>query len=238
MENNSLSKLGGLCSILIGVLNILIIPIGLLLISPNAEIPIDPNNPATLFPVVAQNPAPFVLSGLVFGLVGIFAFAAVPAISEIVRSANEGWVRWTSNLAYLGFAVSAVSSFQNVAVLPVIAATYVAGDAVTQAAIIAQYTPVSSSTLDSLGVLQFGGVGLWILVVSILALRRSLLPRGLIYAGIALGSVYWIHVIGEILKNSMPGVGEVLIGIGGGLGTLGALIWYVWIGLRLQRAGS
>jgi len=60
----------------------------------------------------------------------------VPAISEHVSSKDAGWMRWASNLALLGFAVTAVNNLQLLAVIPNRAATFAAGDEFTRKAIV------------------------------------------------------------------------------------------------------
>jgi hypothetical protein len=99
----------------------------------------------------------------------LVAIAVVLALSESVRSENEGWIRWTSTLALLGFAVVAINNFRKIAFQPRMAIAYVKGDAVTKAAI-----EVSGPfSLDPRGWLGFEAVGLWVLIVSLLFLRTG-----------------------------------------------------------------
>lgn len=225
MRDNTLSKLGGTCSILAGVSYVLI-GITYLLLPAAHRVGADPSQ---YFPSFAQNPTLSLLMYWEFAVGAVLAIAAVLAISEIVRPANEGWVRWTSNLAYLGFAVTAISYFRALAVQPRRAAAYVAGDASTQAAIAASV----AFNLDPQGWLRFGCVGLWVLVVSVLALRSDALPKALAYVGIAVTILYWFAVAGEVLQI------ELLTAIAAGLGgIIAAPIWYIWMGLTLRRAGS
>ncbi len=229
MADNSLRKLGGICSIFLGVLYVLI-NVTILLMPPEQRMT---NDPARFWSALAQNPRPTLLLSWEFVLVAVLAFAALPAISDIVRSINEGWVRWVSNLAYLGFALIAITNLRSAALLPQIAATFMAGDTMTKAALIAVYSPPSSLNLDPQGWLEFGGVGVWILLVSTLALRRVLLPAYLSYMGIALAILYWARVAGGVIQNN------ILIAIGGGLGGfIAAPIWYIWIGLACRRGRS
>jgi len=226
MKDNSLAKLGGTCSILLGV-SYIVIGINYLLLLPAAQ-----RAGSTLdksLPSFAQNPTPLTLQYWAFALGAVFALAAVLAISETVRSTNEGWVRWTSNLAYLGFAVIAINNFLFLDRQPARAAAYVAGDAATKAAMVAS-GPVG---LDPQGWLGFGAVGLWTLVVSLLALRGGMWPKPLAYVGIAVALVYWLIVAGQVLDIGL------LVAIAAGLGgvILGP-IWYIWIGVHLRRAAQ
>src|SRR6266545_1225464 len=97
IKDNTLNKLGGICSILLGVSYIVVAVIYLLL-------PLEQRDAAGISPEkflesLAQNPAPYIAGGLVFALGSLLGVAAVLAILEGVRSANQGWVRWTSTLA-------------------------------------------------------------------------------------------------------------------------------------------
>ncbi len=175
---------------------------------------------------------PFILGGLGFGLAAILALALVPALGAIVESTSPALVRWMSTIAYLGFAVGAVSIIRGTDLSIRIASSYASGDATLRATMVAVY-PLSSLSLDASGVLQFGGVGLWILMICLLARRHALLPSGLAYLGIGVGVLYWFQVVGEVLQN------EILIGIGSGLGIVAGGAWYVWIGRTLwRRAGQ
>lgn len=225
MKDNTLSKFGGACSILVGVSYVLIgitYPLVPAALKAGAD-------PAQYFLSFAQNPTLPMLLYWEFALGAVLAIAAVPAISEVVRAANEGWVRWTSNLAYLGFAVTAITYFQGLARMPERAAAYLAGDASTKAAIAA----TGGFSLDPQGWLAFGGVGLWVLVVSLLALRSDALPKALAYIGIATAILYWFVVAGYVLQI------ETMVAIAAGLGgIIAAPIWYIWIGVTLRRASS
>jgi len=223
MKDNTLNKLGGNCSILLGILYLLVGITYLLL-------PADQKQTSALDKFLlsfAQNPTTQVIQWWVFALSGLIGIAVVLAVSESVRSANEGWVRWTSTLAVLGFAIVAINNFRNIAFQPGRAAAYVQGDAVTKAAI-----EVSGPfSLDPQNWLGFGAVGLWVLVGSLLALRAAIWPRPLTYVGIAVAVAYWLIVVGTVFNQ------ETLITIAAALGgIILAPIWYIWTGLRLRPA--
>ena len=224
MKDNTLSKLGGTLSILVGI-SYVIIGVAYVL-APADQKP--GANATQLFPSLAQNPTWVLIEYWAFALGALLALGAVLAISETVRGANEGWLRWASNLAIVGFAVTAVNYFRLLAVQPLRAMAYVAGDASTKAALVADQ---SSLSLDPQGWLGFGAVGLWVLVVSLLALRGNVWPKPLVYLGIAVAIAYWLVVTGFVL-----GI-ETLILIAASLGgiILGP-IWYIWAGVRLRQA--
>ena len=131
MKDNTLSKLGGNCSILLGI-SYLLIGITYLLL------PADQKQTSAVdkfLPSFAQNPTTQMIQFCVFALSGLIGIAVVLAVSESVRSANEGWFRWTSNLAILGFAVVAINNFRNIAFQPGRATAYLKGDAVSKTVI-------------------------------------------------------------------------------------------------------
>jgi Domain of unknown function (DUF4386) len=223
MKDKTLGRLGGICSSLLGILYLLIGITYLLLPAEQKQ------GAATdvFLTSFAQNPTTQIIQFWLFALSGLIGIAVVLAVSENVRSGNEGWVRWTSNLAILGFAVVAINNFRSLGFQPGLAAAYLTGDAVTRT-VIEFGGPFS---LDPQNWLGFGAVGLWVLVVSLLALRAGTWPKLLSYAGMATAVAYWLVVAGAILNQ------ETLITIAAALGgIILAPIWYIWTGRRLQQA--
>jgi len=224
MKDNSLNKLGGLCAILTGISYILIGAIFLLLPAdqqPGSDL-------ALFFPSIIRDPTLISLYYLIFALGAVLALGALPAISEAVRPLSEGWARWAANLAYLGFAVTALDFFRFWSIQAYRASVFVGGDASTQAAIDA-----TGQGLDPQGWLGFGGVGVWVLVVSLLAIRANVWPRTLSYLGIAVAVMYWLVVVSNVF-----GIDILLSIVAGFGGVILAPIWYIWVGLLLRRAGA
>jgi hypothetical protein len=163
-----------------------------------------------------------------FALGAELGLILVPAISNVVREKNRGWVIWGSNLALLGFAVTAIWRFRALVLDPVLAAEFASGDASLQASIVISNSFID---LDHYGWLGYGGVGTWVLVVSLLTLCKDGWPRLLSYAGIGVAAMYWLLVVGYMLTSPM------LIMVAAGLGgmVLG-LIWYIWAGAKVRKA--
>jgi hypothetical protein len=224
MKSNSLNKVGGLCSILVGALYI-IVGATYVLLPPEQQAG---GAPDAFYRSFAQSPTLSMVNYWAFALAGVFALGALPAITESVRSVNEGWARWTSNLAYLGFAVTAIDFFRNIALQPDRAAAYVAGDASLRAVLAA---PTFLAGLDSQGWLGFGGVGLWALMTSLLAMRSKMWPNTLAYVGCAVGVLYWLVVVSFVFD--MAALTQIVAALGG---VVAAPVWYIWVGTRLRKA--
>lgn len=225
MKDNSLNKLGGTCSILTGI-SLIEVAVVYLLLPPEQQDAC--GCPGQFLETLAQNSALYMVEYWLFGLYSLLAIAAVLAISENVRSANEGWVRWTSNLAIIGLAVNAIDSFRRVALDSARAAAYVQGDAAVKAALT---VPGALAGLDPQDWLRGGAFGLWVLVVSLLALRGGTWPKSLAYVGIGVAITALLAMVGQVFQ--IPSALTIVAGVG-------ALIlvptWYIWLGLRLSKA--
>jgi hypothetical protein len=221
MKDNSLLQLGGLAAILIGIAKA-ISGVVYLLLPPEQRAEV---GGAQFLPSFAQNPTLLLTLFWVEALVGVLGLAVVPALSSLYRSVNEGWVRWTSNLALMGFAVAAVGYVLSVSRLPGIAAAYVAGDASTKAALLA----VWKSSIDLFGLWGYGAIGVWVLVLSLLALRANAYHKPYVYLGFLLALSYLLVPVGAILK-----IQPLLVGVAG-VGGAAALVWYVWTGVLLRH---
>ncbi len=170
MKDTTLSKLGGICSLLTGVTLIVTAVLYLLLPSEQQDAC---GCPDRLLASLAHNSTLYVVDYAVLGLYPLLAIAAVLAISANVRAVHDGWVRWTSTLAIIGLAVTAIDAIRHAALDPAKATAYVQGDAAVKAALT---VPGALEGLDPQGWLRAGAVGFWILVVSLLALRGGTWP--------------------------------------------------------------
>lgn len=168
------------------------------------------------------------LSRLLFwsgSLYGLFAIAVVLSTSELVRSVNEGLVRWTSTLAIIGYATAVVWYFALQQANPSLAIKYVQADEATRAAV-ALIGPLS---LDPQFWMSYGLTGLWFIVMNWLANRDDQLPKFLSYLGVLAGVASWLVVAGSSLSSSgIETAGFVISSI-----TL--IAWYIWTGFVLRR---
>ena len=191
MKQNSVSQFGGVCAILLGVVSTLA-GMTYLLLPPEQRLEVPG---AQFLPSYAANPTMINLISYQLALIGILGLAIVPAIAQLVQSENEGWVRWTSSLAYLGYAVVAVENLLTLGRLPNIAAAFVAGDSSTKAVLAVTWR----SSLDPQGWFGYAAIGLWIGVMSLLALRSNLLPRPLACLGLVVAILFWLVPISFVL---------------------------------------
>jgi hypothetical protein len=231
MEGPKLWRLGGACAMLVGVLYVAVIATSAVGLAVTGESPAALSQAGSFYSLIHRIPLPFLLSGLGFGLAAILALAVVPALGAIVESTSPALVRWMSSIAYLGFAVGAVSAIHGSDLSVRLASTYASGDTAIRAVIVALYPPTALGS-EAWSLLEFGGVGLWILVVCLLARRHTLLSSRLSYLGIGVGVLYWLEVVGEMLQS------DTLSSIGGGLGAVAGGVWFLWIGRTLWRRGS
>jgi Domain of unknown function (DUF4386) len=229
MKDTTLSKLGGTCSILAGVT---FIAAAVLFALAPPEQQIDP------YTCTARCADKFLtslahtstLNGAALGLLALYcllAIAVVLAVYETVRAAHDGWARWTSTLAIIGLAVNAIDALRAAALFPAKAAAYVQGDAAVKAALI---VPGALWSSDPQGWFKFGAFGLWVLVVSLLALRGGLWPKPLAFVGIGVTLALWLVVVGEVVQTQLP------LTILAGVGVILLPLWFIWLGLRLRRA--
>lgn len=166
-----------------------------------------------------------------FGIAGpgaLLGFGAVPAISKVVSPLHDGWMRWTANLAYLGFAVVPIDSFRVVLLEPARGVTFAHADAVVRTTI-----QVTEPLLyvDAAGWIGFGGVGLWVLTVSILALRGRLWPPAVGCLGVVVSVFYALVVAGFTSGNEM--LFTIAAVVGGGIA---GPLWYIWVGATLRSS--
>jgi hypothetical protein len=227
MKDNSLYKLGGICSIIVGISYAVI---GITVLMESRALTTE-NNAQSPFMFFESNRVWLLAQYWAMALGAIFALAVIPAVSEKVRNLNEGWLRWTSTLATLGFAVTILDNYWAIVMTPARADAYLSGSQSVRAALT---VPGAPQFIDVQGWLGYGAVGVWVIVVNLLALRGTIWPRLLAYLGIACAIAYFLVVASMVLPN-LSGLILVVAGIGGVV--LGP-IWYIWIGLILRHNSS
>jgi hypothetical protein len=162
----------------------------------------------------------------------VFALAMIPAVSATVQHLNEGWVRWTSTLATIAFAVVILDNYWSIVYTEAIGKAYGTG---TEAVREALTIPGAAQWIDVKGWLAYCAVGLWVLVCSILALRNNVWPKGLAYMGIFAALLYFLALASSVIPALTLSGAIIFVGI---LGAVFAPIWYGWIGLVVRRGNS
>ena len=228
MKDNSLYKLGGIASILLGISYVVIGITGFLL-PPNLGGMPDIQSPFMYF----EANKTMLLTNWWATLIGaVFALAVIPAVSATVQYMNEGWVRWTTTLAIIAFAVAILDNYWAIVYTAARANAYLHGSEATRATLT---VPGAPQWIDVQGWLANGAVGLWGLVVSILALRGNAWPKGLAYLGIGGALLYFLALASSVVPNL------VVSGTGAWIGIIGAVyapIWFTWMGIFLRRKNS
>jgi hypothetical protein len=227
MADKSVARLGGVASIAVGGLYLLI-AITFLVVPAEQQGGSGTGDLIRFFPSFHVNPTPMMVLFAEFTLCAVLAMAAVPAIARLVRDVNEGLSRWTSNLALLGFAIVAVYYVQMIAESPSRAAAFVAGDSSTRAAL------AIPSGVDPQFLLRYGATGLWIFVVSVLALKGNKLPKILAAIGILAAAMYWLLAATDVL--GMAATLRTVVAIVGGV--VAGPIWYIWVGSALLKSAA
>ncbi len=222
-ENGNLhNRLGGIASILIGILNIVLV---IYIVGATGTQRYDAG---AFFEYFAEKPLALSMAWIVFTITAILAYAVIPAVSDLVQDVNRDWARAATLYGIVGFSVLGIWAITLARTAPDLAYNYVNGDAMTRAAIFAHGLP----EIDPDGWFTFGGPGTWLIVMNILALRGKKLSRLHGFAGILLGIGHWATVFGALLEN------EPLNLFASASGALLYPVWYIWLGIRFLRPSS
>jgi hypothetical protein len=215
-------KLGGTCAILLG-LSYLGISVSYLLQPEAVRMGLDTGAFMTTF---HQHWVLREIYYALFGFGALLAFAVIPGIGARVRPFSPAVVQWMGSVAYLGFVGVALGNLKALGAKPIMSQIYVDGDEVVRK-IIEVVDPFV--VLDPQGWLGRGCVGLWLVVISALALRHRALPQLLAAAGVLVGVCYWLTVLIVWLKSMV-----LSIWLAGVLGLV-VPIWYIWLGITLRN---
>jgi hypothetical protein len=217
MKDDSLYRLGGFASIMMGI-SYVVIGVTTVLLPPNLSGVPEARSPFLFF---EENRGLLMINYWAFTIGAIFALAMIPAVSATVQHLNEGWVRWTASLATLGFVVAILDNYWAIVATPARAAAYIAGN-----------DPGAAQVIDIQGWFAYGAVGLWVLVCSILALRNNVWPKGLAYLGIFAALIYFLALASTVIPALFISGTIIFVGV---IGAVLAPIWYGWMGIHLWR---
>src|SRR2546430_853436 len=100
MNEKSVLRLGGACSILVGVATALY-GLDYIFLPPHQRVGV---GAVDFLPSLATEGSPLLLLDFyLMAAASILGLAVIPAVASLVRQVNEGWTRWTSTLAQIGF---------------------------------------------------------------------------------------------------------------------------------------
>ncbi len=176
---------------------------------------------------MAANAGLFVLYYLFVGLSAVFGIGVVEQITDFLDVENNILVRWAQKLAYAGFAVLAVAYFKVLTVKPYMASIYV-GATEKEKEIILTMDPYIS--LAPNGIVIYGFVGIWIVLISILSLKKRSCPLICNVVGVVTGIVLIAVII-----PSMPPVGMVVLNIVRGIVSF---LWFGLLGINMIKTRS
>lgn len=222
MTDRALTRLGGTCAILSGAL-LPVSAIAFLLMPTAQQTWADPGAYLESF---AEAPTYAMIEYSANVLGAILALAVVIAIPYVLRPAHEGWLRWATMIALLGYSVIAVQYLREIALIPPMAERYMMADAATRAATAPNLYLV---LLDPHGWISYGAIGAWLIAINLLALLRLRWPRVLAILGIGGGIAYWLIVAGTVFDV------EALGTMAAAAGVILAPITLIWIGVILRR---
>jgi hypothetical protein len=191
--DRSLTRLGEICAYLVSAMYILLGVLFWLL--PPEQRPF--YDFATFFPSFAAAPTVFLIFTWALAFAGLFALVAARSILDLMRPLNDGGVISSTYISILGYVLGVIDAFRVLAIFQQMGAAYSTSAPETQAAMTSMGL---MAYLDPTGILKFGGVGVWILLLSALVLRRSRLPAWVGWIGVALGVMYFAQVAGAVLN--------------------------------------
>jgi len=219
-ENRQTVTLGGVCAVLTGVMYVLVAVSFFML--PAAQSPAADGYSDAFFASVESDRLGLEIMYWSLTFSAVFGIAAVATVSDLVRSVHEGWVRWTSTLATIGFGIQIAANVLGRDYVFRTSAGYADLHRTVQAAL-----KVQGNLYDDWVI--FGLVGAWLLTVNVLALRGRLLPRVLGGIGLLGGVTYLMVAATKIF--AVPVLMTIAVSVGGIL----VPVWYIWTGVRLLR---
>ena len=161
-----------------------------------------------------------------------FSFAALMGLAVIItanrkfRNLSEDFIDWASVVGLIGNGIMCTNFVRFVDIIPQRAQIFVEGREQMQISMLG----ANPLTLDPTGILGFGFVGFWFLVLNYFTKERETFPNVLAYIGMIGGILHIFVAIGNIIDQ------QILISIAAGLGgiVLGP-IWLIWFGMTLKK---
>jgi hypothetical protein len=174
-----------------------------------------------------------ILTWWAFAILGLPLLIAYILIGQKLAG-RLGFIRWVTTFGVISGIVQIIGLLRWVFVVPVLANTYITGDAVTKTAAV-----VSFQTLH-----QFAGVLLgehlgqlftiiWAVMISIAFIRLAMFPKWVHWLGI-IASLIYLGAQAELFATVIPGF--PVWDMAGFIGSTLWLVWLVIVGVCFLRA--
>jgi len=222
MNKTSMAKLGGVCSILAGTI-FLASGVAFFLFQVGR---FDWNSIRSISEYLKADPAASTMWTIVNGgaaLASLLAIAGVLALTDEIRPAHEGFVRWTSTLAIIGYVIIAITNVADLHQIRRMASGYFRVDPSAQSAL----EVVGIGTLDPTLSLRFLTIGPWFLVAGWLSFRNCQFPKALAYLGVIAGIAALFFVVVSFLDL------QAMTMITGAMAVVFHPLWLIWTGIVL-----
>jgi hypothetical protein len=219
-----MKKLGGTCSILDGI--VFAISGFAFFLSQVGRF--DWNSISSISDYLVSRPTSLALWKIVNGGAALAAFTAIAgvlALSDVIKPAHEGYVRWTSTLAIIGYSIIAVTNIADLYQIKRMALGYVIADESAKSAL----EIIGIGTLDPTLSLRFITIGSWLLTAGWFSASNNLLPKTLAYFGVIAG----ITSLGFALASFFELQTFTLLA--GSVAVIFHPVWLIWTGIILRQ---
>ena len=166
----------------------------------------------------------FVLYYLAIALSATFGIGAIAAVTNYFGVAENEVVKWAMKLAYVGFAILAMSYYRVFTVKPYMANFYTNAPQNAKDIILIMDPYISFAPN---GLVTYGLVGIWLVLISVLAFKKK--SSSAIYT--ILGTVLGVLFIAVTIQN----VGALTTAILNTAKGIVSFIWFAIVGVKMVK---
>ena len=159
-------------------------------------------------------------------LASFLAIAGVLGLSDVIKPAYEGFVRWTNMLAIIGYTIIAITNIADLYQIKRVALGYVVADESAKSAL----EIIGIGTLDPTLSLRFITIGAWLLTAGWFSASNNLLPKALANFGVIAG----ITSLGFALASFFEL--QTITLMAGSVAVVFHPIWLIWTGIILRQS--
>ena len=189
----------------------------------------DWNSISSISEYFVNSPSSLALWKIVNGgaaLASFLAIAGVLGLSDVIKPAHEGFVRWTSMLAIIGYTIIAITNVADLYQIKRVALGYVVADESAKSAL----EIIGIGTLDPTLSLRFITIGAWLLTAGWFSASNNLLPKALANFGVIAG----ITSLGFALASFFEL--QTITLMAGSVAVVFHPIWLIWTGIILRQS--